>query len=72
VVEALRLARSMLGLGEAPGPAAAPQGVSALLGALNPLDATVRVEPRSARARLERRSREAMARLVAALTEDRA
>jgi serine/threonine-protein kinase len=71
VVEALRLSRTMLDLGEAPSAAsAAPQGVSALLGALNPLDATVRVEQRAARARWERRSREAMARLVAALTQD--
>ncbi len=70
LVEALRLSRSMLGLlQDAPGPgASAPQGVSALLGALNPLDATVRIEPKKSNAAFERHSLEAMAHLVAALT----
>ncbi len=69
LVEALRLSRSMLGFGETPQPAVVPRALSTLLGALNPLDATVRLEPPATRAQRERRSREAMARLVAALTD---
>jgi hypothetical protein len=42
--------------------------MGALLGALNPLDATVRLDTRPGRAQAERHSREAVARLVAALT----
>ncbi len=69
LVEALRLARSTIGLADAPPPTteASPEGFSALLGALNPRDATRRFEPPT-RAFALRRSREAMARLVAALT----
>jgi serine/threonine-protein kinase len=73
LVEALRLARTMTGLEEEvkdAGPAVAPPpgAVSALLGALNPLDATVRLAPRTPAATFERQSRIAMAHLVAALT----
>ncbi|HJS56877.1 MAG TPA: serine/threonine-protein kinase [Vicinamibacteria bacterium] len=68
LVEALRLARSTIGLADAPPTTeAGPEGFSALLGALNPRDATRRLEPPT-RAFALRRSREAMARLVAALT----
>ena len=72
VVEALRLARSTMGLADDAPPAteASHEGFSALLGALNPRDATQRLEPRSTRAVSLRRSREAMARLVAALTAE--
>jgi len=69
LVEALRLARSIMGLQDAPsGTAKLPEGFGALLGALNPLDATVRLAPRKSQAAVERHSREAMAHLVAALT----
>ncbi len=72
LVEALRLARSALGYADA-APDAQPgePGMSALLGALNPLDATVRIQPMTPRAIAERHSREAMARLVAALTVEK-
>jgi serine/threonine protein kinase len=69
LVEALRLARAALGFADAaPETQPGPAGFTALLGALNPLDATVRIEAGTPRARAERHSREAMARLVAALT----
>ncbi|HET7293365.1 MAG TPA: serine/threonine-protein kinase [Vicinamibacteria bacterium] len=71
LVEALRLARSTVGLADAtPATDASHEGFSALLGALNPRDATVRLEPRPTRAFALRQSREAMARLVAALTRE--
>jgi eukaryotic-like serine/threonine-protein kinase len=71
VVEALRLARSTVGLADAPTTTEAePEGVAALLGALNPRDATRRLEAAPTRAVALRQSREAVARLVAALTAD--
>lgn len=71
VVEALRIARTLLGFADQSPQdrrREAQQGVPALLGALNPRDATVRLEPRASRAAMSRASREAMAALVAALT----
>jgi serine/threonine-protein kinase len=68
VVEALRLARSASGLeDEPPADRRRTEGVPALLGALNPRDATVRLDPELVRAALSRASHEAMAVLVAAL-----
>jgi serine/threonine-protein kinase len=71
LVEALRFTRSALGFADiAPESQPGPEGLGTLLGALNPLDATVRLQPGAPRAKAERHSREAMARLVAALTSE--
>jgi serine/threonine-protein kinase len=69
LVEALRLARSTIGLADAaPSTDASHEGFSALLGALNPRDATWRIDLKPSRTTALRQSREAMARLVAALS----
>src|SRR5262245_15078979 len=71
LVEALRLARSTVGLADAaPVTVAGNEGFTALLGALNPRDATVRIEPGTTRAFGLRQSREPIARLVAPLTAE--
>jgi hypothetical protein len=69
LVEALRLARSTIGLADAaPSTDASHEGFSALLGALDPRDATRRIDLKPSRTTALRQSREAMARLVAALS----